>query len=109
MRHARLGPAFWSTALGAGALGAGVSGYFALKAQDDNQSQRKQFGVSQDTLDRSDSRAKTLALGSDILSSAAIVCAGVAVVILITKPRHADSAQVGLHLGLGSALLGGRF
>ena len=104
-----LGPIFWSTAIGALALGAGagVTGYLALKANDDNQNQRKEFGVSPTTIDDSNSRTKTLALTTDILAGAAIVCAGVAVVVLIT--HHPDSPQVGLNLGPGSANLVGSF
>ena len=89
-----LGPVFWSTAVGAVALGAGagITGFLALKANDDNKNQRQQFGVSPTTIDDSRSRTKTLALTSDILSGAALVCAGVAVVILIT--HHSDSPQL---------------
>lgn len=106
-----LGAGFWASAIGAVALGAsaGVSGYFALQAQDDNKNQRKELGVSQSTLDDSDHRAKALALTSDILSGAAIVCAGVAVVLLVSSPHHTASAQVGLRLSPGSANLVGRF
>ncbi len=106
-----LGAGFWATAIGAVALGAGagVTGYLALNASNDNKNQIKEFGVSQSKLDDSNNRAKTLALTSDILSGAAIVCAGVAVVILITSPHHADAAQVGLSMGPGSANLVGQF
>jgi hypothetical protein len=106
-----LGAGFWSTAIGAVALGAGagVTGYLALKASNDNQDQQKQLGVSASTIDDSNSRAKTLALTSDILSGAALVCAGAAVVIFVTSPHHRDSAQVGLNIGPGSATLFGRF
>jgi tetratricopeptide (TPR) repeat protein len=110
-RQAGPGAAFWATAIGAVALGAGggVTGLLALSAQSDNKNQQKEFGVSQTKLNDSHDRAKSLALTSDILSGAAIVCAGAAVVILITSPHHADSAQVGLTMGPGSANLVGRF
>ena len=107
----RLGAGFWATAIGAVALGAGagVTGYFALKAQDDNRNQRKQFGVTPSQLNDSDKRAKTLALTTDILSGAALVCAGVATIILVTSPSHPRSAQLGLDFGLGSAAFRGQF
>ncbi len=107
----RLGAGFWATAIGAVALGAvaGVTGYFALQAQDDNRRQKKEFGVTPSQLDDSNKRAKTLALTTDILSGAALVCAGVASVILVTSPSHPRSASLELNLGLGSASLSGRF
>jgi tetratricopeptide (TPR) repeat protein len=112
-QEARTGPgaAFWATAIGAVALGAGagVTGYFAFQAQDDNRRQRKEFGVTPSQLDDSNKRAKTLALTTDILSGAALVCAGVATVILVTSPSHSRSASLGLNVGLGSAVLSGRF
>jgi hypothetical protein len=111
-KRSGLGAGFWSTAIGAVVLGggAGATGYFALHEQNDNKDQQKQFGVSPSTLQDSNNRAKNLALTSDILSGAAIVCAGVAVVILITRPHHySESAQVGLSVGPGSANLTGSF
>jgi tetratricopeptide (TPR) repeat protein len=110
-KQSGLGAGFWSTAIGAVALGAGagVTGYLALNASNDNQAQRKQLGVSASTIDDSNSRAKTLALTSDILSGAALVCAGAAIVILVTSPHHRDGAEVGLNIGPGSASLVGRF
>jgi hypothetical protein len=107
----RLGVAFWTSATFAVAagVGAGITGYLALKAQDDNRSQRKEFGVTPSQLNDSDKRAKTLALTTDILSGAALVGAGVATVILLTSPSHPRSAQLGLDFGLGSARLRGQF
>jgi PEGA domain/Tetratricopeptide repeat len=111
VKRSGLGAGFWSTAIGAVVLGggAGATGYFALHAQNDNKDQQKQFGVSPSTLQDSNNRAKNLALTSDILSGAAIVCAGVAVVILITRPHHSESAQVGLSVSPGAANLTGSF
>lgn len=108
---ARLGVGFWVTAIGAVALGAGagVAGYLALNAEDDNRNQRKEFGVTPRQLRDSSDRAKTFALTSDILSGAALVCAGVATVILVTSPRHPHAAWLDVNLGLGSAALRGQF
>ncbi len=104
-----LGAGFWVTAVGAGALGvgAGVTGYLALKAQNDNKDQQKELGVSQSTLNDSNNRAKNMAVVSDILTGAAVVCAGVAVVFLVT--HHSESSQVGLSVGPGSANVFGSF
>ena len=108
---ARLGAGFWVTAIGAVALGAGagVTGYLAFKAQDDNRNQRKELGVTPSQLSDSSDRAKTFALTSDILSGAALVCAGVATVILVTSPSHPHAAKLDVNLGLGSAALRGQF
>jgi len=104
-----LGPVFWATAVGAVALGAGagVTGVLALKAQTDNKNQQKQLGVSSSTLNDSSTRAKNLAITNDIMTGAAVVCAGIAVVILVT--HHSESSQVGLSIGPGSAHLVGNF
>lgn len=106
---AGLGVGFWTTAVGAVALGAGagVTGYLALKAQNDNKDQQKTLGVSQSTLSDSHDRAKNMAVVSDVLTGAAVVCAGVAVVFLVT--HHSESSQVSLGVGPGSANLFGRF
>jgi hypothetical protein len=106
-----LGAGFWATAIGAVALGAGagVTGYFAFQAQDDNRRQRKEFGVAPSQLSDSDKRAKNLALTTDILSGAALVCAGVATVILVTSPSYPRSASLGLSVGPGSAMFNGNF
>ncbi len=113
MAQQKTGPSagFWITAVGAVALGAGagVTGYLALKAQNDNKDQLKELGVSQSTLNDSHDRAKNMAVVSDVLTGAAVVCAGVAVVFLVTSPHHSDSAQVGLSVGPGSANLFGHF
>ena len=110
-KPAHLGAGFWVTAIGAVALGggAGVTGYFALKAQHDNRSQQKQFGVSAGQLDDSNRHAKTFALTTDILGGAAIVCASVATIIWINTPSNSHSSQVGLSVGPSSASLVGQF
>jgi Tetratricopeptide repeat/PEGA domain len=104
-----LGPVFWTTAIGAIALGAGagVTGYVALKAQHDNKDQLNELGVTPKQLDDSDKRAKNFALTTDILAGAAIVCVGVATVIWISTPS--SKSQMGLAVTPGSANLVGRF
>ena len=105
-----LGAGFWVTgglavALGAGA---GVTGYLALQAQDDRKKDLETFGVTRTDLDDSRKRAKTFALTSDILAGSAIVCAGVATVLLITHDSGGGE-QVGLGVGPGNVTLRGRF
>ena len=105
-----LGAGFWVTgglavALGAGA---GVTGYLALQAQDDRKKDLETFGVTRADLDDTRKRAKTFALTSDILAGSAIVCAGVATVLLITHDSGTGE-QVGLGVGPGNVTLRGRF
>jgi hypothetical protein len=104
-----LGAGFWITggiavALGAGA---GATGYFALKAQDDHDEARKRFGVSAGELSDSQKRAENFALTTDILAGSAIVFAGIATVLLVT--HDSDGKQVGLGVGPGNLMLNGNF
>ena len=106
---AGLGAGFWITgglavALGAGA---GATGYFALKAQDDHDGDLKRFGVSKGELDDSRKRAQTFAVTTDILAGGAIVFAGIATVLLVT--HDSGDQHVGLGVGPGHLLLRGNF
>ncbi len=104
-----LGAGFWLTGGAALALGAGagVTGYLALKARDDHDQDLKRFGVTADELDESQKRARTFALTTDILAGSAIVCAGVATVLLVVHDSGGE--QVGLGVGPGNVTLRGRF
>jgi hypothetical protein len=104
-----LGAGFWLTggmaiALGAGA---GVTGYLALKARDDHDADLVRFGVTESELKDTRDRAKTFALTTDILAGSAIVCAGIATVLLVT--HDSGSQQVGLAVGPGNIALHGNF
>jgi len=104
-----LGAGFWVTGGLALALGAGtgVTGYLAFKAQDDRDKDLRRFGVTARELDDSRDRAKTLALTTDILAGSAIVCAGIATVLLVTHDSGGE--QVDLAVGPGKVALRGRF
>ena len=104
-----LGAGFWVTgglavALGAGA---GVTGYLTLKAQKDHDQGLEQFGVSARELSDSRDRAKTFALTTDILAGSAIVCAGIATVLLVT--HDSGGRQVGVAVSPSSVALRGSF
>ena len=104
-----LGAGFWITgglavALGAGA---GATGYFALKAQDDHDEKLKRFGVSTGELGDSQKRAENFALTTDILAGSAIVFAGIATVLLVS--HDSGGKQVGLGVGPGNLMLRGKF
>ena len=108
-----LGAGFWVSAVSAVALGAGagVTGYLTLRAQDENRDERNKLGASMSALESSHDDAKALALTTDILGGAAIVCAGVATVVLLTRPSRSErnTAELSLAVGPGRAALSGRF
>ncbi len=104
-----LGAGFWVTgglavALGAGA---GATGYLALKAQADHDKDLERFGVSSSKLDDSRQKAKTFALTTDILAGSAVVCASIAVVLLLTHDSGGNSVSLGV--GPGNVSLRGNF
>ncbi len=88
--------------------GAGVTGFLALKANSDNKDQRSSLNTSASQLHDSDKKAHNLALASDVLTGAAVVCAGVATVIWISTPSS-HSTQIGVSVSPGQASLVGRF
>jgi hypothetical protein len=104
-----LGAGFWITGISALALGAGagVTGYLALQAQHDHEDDVQRFGVTSTQLDDSRDRAKTFALTTDILAGSAVVCAGIATILLVT--HDSGGQQVGLGVGPGNVALRGRF
>jgi tetratricopeptide repeat protein/PEGA domain-containing protein len=109
LRSNGLGAGFWVTGISALALGAGagVTGYFALKAQSDHQDALKAPVASPDELDDSRTRAKNFARATDILAGSALVCASIATVVLIT--HDSGSRQVGIGIGPGHVALRGSF
>lgn len=108
-----LGAGFWVSAISAVALGAGagVTGYLTLRAQEENEDERSKLGVSKSALESSRDDAKALALTTDVLGGAAIVCAGVATVVLLTRPSRTEpnAAELSFRVGPASAALRGRF
>jgi hypothetical protein len=106
---AGLGAGFWVTGVGALALGAGagLTGYLALHAQSEHGGELKRPGVTAAEVNDAASRARTFALTTDILAGSAIVCAGIATVLLIT--HDSGSEQVGLGVAPGYIDLRGTF
>lgn len=104
-----LGAGFWVTGIGALALGAGagVTGFLTLHTQSERDDDLKRFGVTTRELDDSSKKAKRLALATDVLAGSAVLCAGIATVLLIT--HDSGSEQVGLTLGPANVALRGRF
>jgi hypothetical protein len=108
-RDSSLGAGFWVSGVSALALGigAGVTGYLALSTQAEREDELKRPGVTRSQLDDTRRRAKTFALTSDILTGGALVCAGIATVVLIT--HDSGGKQLGLGVGPGNVELSGRF
>ena len=106
-----LGAGFWVTggfALALG-VGAGATGFLALKARDDHDKDLQRFGVTANQLDDSRHKAKTFALTTDILAGGAIVCASIATVLLVTHDSGGGAETVSLGVGPGNVSVRGDF
>ena len=103
-----LGAGFWVTGVGAAlfAGGAGVTGYLALRAQDERRADLSRPGVSAAELDAGQRRIQTFAMTSDALLGGAIICAGVATTLLVL---HGTEKRPAVALGPGSVILRGSF
>lgn len=108
-RPSGLGAGFWASGIGALALGAGagVTGYLALATQAERNDDRKRPGVTRRELDDDRRRVKNFALATDILAAGALLCAGTATVISLT--RESEPQQWGLGVGPTNLELRGRF
>jgi hypothetical protein len=96
-----------AAALGAGA---GVTGFFALKARSDNKDLQNEPNIAHDALSDSATRAKRFAVATDILAGGALVCGGVAVLLAVTNGNtRQEAARTELNVGLGSVRLSGAF
>jgi hypothetical protein len=102
-----LGTGFWVAGVGAALLagGAGVTGYLALRAQDERRAHLDRPGVSAE-LDSDSRRIRTLAITSDAFLGGAIICAGIATTILVVHGRETRPA---LAVGPGNVALLGSF
>ncbi|HET9955804.1 MAG TPA: PEGA domain-containing protein [Polyangiaceae bacterium] len=107
----QLSTGFWLTALGSVTLaaGAGVTGLLALRAQAENRDQRESWGASASSLQDSRDRAKALALTTDVLGGAAVICAGSAIYLYFSSTPRQEPAKLSVGLGPSSAELTGSF
>lgn len=95
---------------GAFVAGAAVTGVLALGAQRDLEKSLAIVPGSATEIDDNRSRARALALVTDVLGGVAIVAAGVTVYFFATKtPAPAQAARVGVALGPRGVGLSGRF
>ncbi|QSQ22453.1 PEGA domain-containing protein [Pyxidicoccus parkwayensis] len=99
------------TATGALAVGAGVTAIMASSASSDLKKQRDTFGVTRAQLDDASSKAKTLALTSDVLTGATVVAAGISAYLTFTRGPSdaAPGPSVSLGVGPGSVGVAGAF
>lgn len=93
---------------GALAAAATVTGVLSLGAKSDLDAELDKVPGTRGDIDDARSRARTLALATDVLAGAAVVAAGVTVVLVLVRPS-AREAAVRLEIGPGSAGLRGRF
>jgi hypothetical protein len=93
---------------GALAVGAGVTGGFALAAKSDYDSKLGTFGVRASTISQASDHALALAIGSDVQSGAAIVSAVVTAVLFFRASAPRASQSTGLELVVGPAMVGAR-
>jgi hypothetical protein len=103
-----LGAGFWVAGVGAALLasGAGITGYLALRAQNERRADLDRPGVSAAELDSDKRRIQTFAITADALLGSAIICAGVATTLLIV---HETETGPALALGPGNVALHGSF
>lgn len=103
-----LGAGFWIASVGAVALagGGGVTGYLALRAQDERRAKLDQLGASAVDLDADRHRIRTLAITADALLGSAILCAGVATTLLVI---HGSETRPALAVGPGHVAVRGSF
>lgn len=88
------------TATGALAIGAGVTGFLALRAKNDLNAQQNAFPASAADLGTAQSRMRAFALTTDILAGAAVIAGGVSIYLTLTSPKKergasAPSARLG--------------
>ncbi|WP_205525784.1 PEGA domain-containing protein [Pyxidicoccus trucidator] len=94
------------TATGALAVGAGVTAVLASSAASDLKTQRDTFGVTRAQLDDASSKAKTMALTSDILTGATVVAAGISAFMTFSGGSSAEAAAPSVTVGVGPGSVG---
>ncbi len=105
-------PTTWPLWAAAGtlAVGAGVFGLLAVQHNSDLEDKRVTPGITRAELNSAQSKAKTMALTSDILSGAAVVTAGIAIWVGASgSPERGTTAPVALHMSPARIWLEGVF
>jgi hypothetical protein len=103
-------PAVMWTTTGVLAAGTVVVGVLALGASSDLSTKRTTDGTTRDALNSAQSKAKTLALVTDILGGATAIAAATAIYVTFSSPsRSTTGSNVKLRVGASSVALTGTF
>lgn len=94
---------------GALAVGAGVTGFLALKADSDQDETRNRQGATRAEIDDAQSKTRTFSIVADVLTASAIVAGGISLYLTLHKPEKSTSTQAGAKLTPGGISLVGRF
>jgi PEGA domain len=100
-------PVYGWIATGILAAAAGTTGFLALRASNDNKKELERDLMNTDGLAETSSRAKRLALTTDILLGATVVAAGISTYLSLSGSPHGEG--VALVVGPGSIGLTGRY
>jgi hypothetical protein len=110
IREQPQGPPTWPFWLGAGTFAAGglLTGVLAVRATSDARAQQDRFGASSAGIEEAQSRARNLALATDVLVGAALVTGGVGLYFTL-RPSRTDVGGVSLHPQPSGLSLRGKF
>ncbi|WP_394829872.1 PEGA domain-containing protein [Pendulispora albinea] len=99
-------------ATGALAIGAGVTGFLALKAHSNEEDVRDRYLVTKPEIEDAHSKTKTLSITADVLTAATLITGGVALYFTVFKSKPAPSsteASASARLTPGGVSIVGRF
>jgi hypothetical protein len=104
----------WGTT-GALVVAAAITGAYALKANGDTEAALDRYPITQSDVDDPSSKARKLALVTDVLAGLAVVSAGISLYLTLARPSRASAVKASKAAGLrfdvtpAGALLRGRF
>ena len=91
------------------AIGAGVTGYFAIKASNDQKNDLNTLGISETQLESNRTKMRDLAVVADSLTGAAVAVGGIALYLMLTNTHKEAPVTTQVGIGLGSLALRGSF
>jgi len=95
-------------ATGALAIGAGVTGFLALKAHSDENDTIDRRGVTRSEIDDARSKTRTLSITADVLTATTLVAGGVALYLTLSKSKT-SSTETTARITPGGVSIVGRF
>ncbi|WP_394836465.1 PEGA domain-containing protein [Pendulispora rubella] len=78
-------------ATGALAIGAGVTGYLALKARSDEKDTLDRHGITRSEVDDARSKTRTLSIATDVIAASALLAGGLALYLTLHKSEKSAS------------------